>query len=134
MRGPPSITASMPPTPGHGASVSLATDADHDRTAIDFAVDNDDAPMTLLLLRNASSAREQILLSSALRGSLATFKACIAAGLFVDAANHNGATALILAASQNHSLVVKEALQNGANVNAKMKNGVTALIAAARGP
>lgn len=116
-----------------GANASLAINSDQERTAMDYAVMNDDAAMTLMLIKKSSTAHENIVLRAALRGSLQTFKACVKAGFSVNVHNHNGATPLLLAASQNYSLIVEEALRRNAPVDAKMKNGVTALIAAARG-
>jgi ankyrin repeat protein len=60
--------------------------------------------------------------------------ALLGKGADVNAANHRGETALILAATQHEAEAAQLLLEKGANVNAKTKTGRTALMQAIDGP
>jgi predicted component of type VI protein secretion system len=76
---------------------------------------------------------QELLVDAAKAGSTGVVQALLKKGANVNAANRNGATALMAASAKDHAGTVKFLLEGGADANAADKNGVTSLMLSSYG-
>ena len=120
-----------------GSDVDAAND--YEVTPLALACDNGSAEMVARLLRAgaepdaARSTGETPLMTCARTGNVAAVRALLGAGANPSAAEAwQGQTALMWAAAESHTEIVRELVDHGADVHARTAGGFTALSIAAR--